>query len=40
LAWYPDHFAQEMTQLFECTVDPETKVPSFRIASVSVMKVA
>jgi formate dehydrogenase alpha subunit len=40
LAWFPDHFAQEMTRLFECTVDPETQVPSFRIASVSVMKVA
>ena len=40
LAWFPDHFAQDMTRLFECTVDPETQVPSFRIASVSVMKVA
>jgi len=40
LAWFPDHFAQEVTRLFECTVDPETKVPSFRIASVSLMKVA
>lgn len=40
LAWFPDHFAEEMTRLFECTVDQETKVPSFRIASVSVVKVA
>ncbi len=40
LAWFPDHFAQDMTRLFECTVDPETKVPSFRLASVSLMKVA
>jgi formate dehydrogenase alpha subunit len=40
LAWFPDHFAEDMTRLFECTVDQETKVPSFRIASVSVMKVA
>jgi formate dehydrogenase alpha subunit len=40
LAWFPDHFAEEMTRLFECTVDQETKVPSFRLASVSVMKVA
>jgi formate dehydrogenase alpha subunit len=40
LAWFPDHFAQNMTQLFDCSMDPETQVPSFRITSVSVMKVA
>ena len=27
LAWLPDHFAQEAMQLFDCVVDPNTKVP-------------
>ena len=38
LAWLPDHFAQDAVQLFDCIVDPDTKVPSFRTASVSVVK--
>lgn len=38
LAWLPDHFAQEALQLFDCVIDPNTKVPSCRTASVSVMK--
>lgn len=38
-AWFPDHFAQDMTQLCEITIDKETKVPSFRAALVSVVKV-
>jgi NADH-quinone oxidoreductase chain G len=38
-AWFPDHFAQEAAKLFECTVDAETKVLSFRAASVSILKV-
>jgi len=38
LAWLPDHFAQEALQLFDCVIDPDTKVPSFRTATVSVMK--
>ncbi len=38
LAWLPDHFAQEALQLFDCVIDPDTKVPSYREASVSVMK--
>jgi predicted molibdopterin-dependent oxidoreductase YjgC len=38
LAWLPDHFAQEALQLFDCIIDPDTKVPSYREASVSVMK--
>jgi formate dehydrogenase alpha subunit len=38
LAWLPDHFAQEALQLFDCVIDPDTKVPSYRAASVSVMK--
>ncbi len=38
LAWFPDHFAQGALRLFDCVVDPDTKVPSFRTASVSVMK--
>jgi anaerobic selenocysteine-containing dehydrogenase len=40
LAWLPDHFAQDALSLFDCVVDPDTKVPSFRKASVSVMKTA
>ena len=38
LAWFPDHFAQDALRLFECVIDPDTKVPSCRTASVSVMK--
>jgi NADH-quinone oxidoreductase chain G len=38
LAWLPDHFAQDALQLFDCVVDPDTKVPYCRTASVSVMK--
>ena len=38
IAWYPEHFAVEMTGLFECTVNPVTKVPSFRCATVEVVK--
>jgi predicted molibdopterin-dependent oxidoreductase YjgC len=39
LAWFPDHFAHEALSLFDCVVDPDTKVPSFRTASVSVTKI-
>ncbi len=35
----PDHFAQEATALFECAIDPETKVPSCRATTVSIAKV-
>ncbi len=38
LAWLPDHFAQDALQLFDCVIDPDTKVPYCRTASVSVMK--
>lgn len=38
LAWLPDHFAQDALKLFDCVVDPDTKVPSYRTASVSVVK--
>ena len=38
LAWLPDHFAQDALRLFDCVVDSDTKVPSFRTVSVSVMK--
>jgi formate dehydrogenase alpha subunit len=38
LAWLPDHFAQNALRLFDCAVDPDTKVPCYRTASVSVMK--
>jgi formate dehydrogenase alpha subunit len=39
-AWYPDHFSQAATQLFDCVIDPITRVPSVRTTSVSMMKVA
>ncbi|HEY6261421.1 MAG TPA: molybdopterin-dependent oxidoreductase, partial [Nitrospiraceae bacterium] len=39
LAWFPDHFAQEALPLFDCVIDPDTKVPSFRTTSVSVTKI-
>ena len=38
IAWFPDHFAQEMTGLLDCTLDPVTKVPSFHCATVEVVK--
>jgi predicted molibdopterin-dependent oxidoreductase YjgC len=38
--WFPDHFAQRALILFDCTVDPVTKVPAFRTTSVSIVKVA
>ncbi|MCX5724799.1 MAG: NADH-quinone oxidoreductase subunit NuoG [Nitrospirae bacterium] len=38
LAWLPDHFAQDALRLFDCVIDPDTKVPSYRTASVSVVK--
>ena len=38
LAWLPDHFAQDAMRLFDCVVDPDTKVPACRTAVVSVMK--
>ncbi len=37
-AWFPDHFAQELTDLLDCTLDPVTKVPSFHCATVEVAK--
>lgn len=39
-AWFPHHFGQAAVQLFECAIDPITHVPSFRTATVSMMKVA
>jgi NADH-quinone oxidoreductase chain G len=38
LAWLPDHFAQDALRLFDCVIDPNTKAPSCRTVSVSVMK--
>jgi formate dehydrogenase alpha subunit len=37
--WFPDHFSQEATQLFDCAIDPVTKAPAFRTTSVSIEKV-
>jgi formate dehydrogenase alpha subunit len=39
-AWFPDHFAQAAMPLFECSIDPVTRVPAFRTTTVSLMKVA
>jgi formate dehydrogenase alpha subunit len=36
--WFPDHFAQDVSRLFDCTIDPVTKVPAFRTTSVSIAK--
>jgi formate dehydrogenase alpha subunit len=34
--WFPDHFAQEASRLFDCATDPVTKVPYFRCAQVQI----
>ncbi|ALA56974.1 NADH-quinone oxidoreductase subunit NuoG [Nitrospira moscoviensis] len=39
-AWFPDHFSQQATQLFDCAIDPVTRVPSYRTTTVSMIKVA
>ncbi|NGZ96557.1 MAG: NADH dehydrogenase (quinone) subunit G [Nitrospira sp. WS110] len=39
-AWFPDHFGQPALGLFDCAVDPITHVPSFKTATVSMMRVA
>jgi formate dehydrogenase alpha subunit len=36
--WFPDHFAQHASGLFECTIDPVTKVPYFRCAEVTITR--
>jgi NADH-quinone oxidoreductase chain G len=40
VVWFPDHFAQQASGLFDCTIDPVTKAPAFRTASVSIAKVS
>jgi formate dehydrogenase alpha subunit len=37
-AWFPDHFAQQALGLFECSIDPVTKVPYFRSAEVTITR--
>ena len=39
-AWFPNHFSQDLNRLFDCVIDPDTKVPSIRAASVSMVKVS
>jgi formate dehydrogenase alpha subunit len=39
-AWFPDHFGQPALGLFDYAVDPITHVPSFKTATVSMMRVA
>ena len=39
-AWFPDHFSQDVAKLFDCVLDPETKVPYIRTTSVSLVKVS
>ena len=40
LAWFPDHFGQGAIHLFDCRIDPVTRVPAFRTTAVSMVKVA
>jgi formate dehydrogenase alpha subunit len=40
LAWFPDHYGQDAAHVLDCVIDPETKVPYIRAASVSVTKVS
>jgi len=40
VAWFPDHFSQTATHLFDCAIDPVTRVPYFRTTAVSMIKVA
>jgi formate dehydrogenase alpha subunit len=40
LVWFPDHFSQAASHLFDCSIDPVTRVPAFRTTAVSLMKVA
>jgi len=39
-AWFPNHFSQDINVLFDCVIDPDTKVPSIRATSVSMVKVS
>jgi len=39
-AWFPTHFNQDINRLFDCAIDPDTKVPSIRATSVSMVKVS
>ncbi len=39
VAWFPDHFGQAVIHLFDCTIDPVTRVPAFRTATVSIVKI-
>jgi formate dehydrogenase alpha subunit len=34
--WFPDHFAQQASTLFDYSIDPVTKVPYFRCAQVTI----
>jgi formate dehydrogenase alpha subunit len=36
--WFPDHFAQQASGLFECSIDPVTKVPYFRCADITITR--
>jgi len=38
--WYTDSFADNVSRLFECVLAPDTKAPSFRTATVSIVKVS
>lgn len=39
-AWFPDHFAQDAIGLFNVAIDRHTKVPSFRLTPVSIVKIS
>ena len=34
--WFPDHFAQRVAAMFDCAIDPVTKVPYFRCTQVNI----
>ena len=39
LVWFPDHFGQAAIHLFDCSIDPVTRVPAFRTTAVSMVKI-
>jgi formate dehydrogenase alpha subunit len=40
LLWFPEHFDGEAKQLADWTIDPQTQIPYFKIAHVSLAKVS
>jgi anaerobic selenocysteine-containing dehydrogenase len=40
LLWFPEHFDGEAKQLADWTIDPQTQIPYFKLARVSLAKVS